>query len=113
MIELSAENEAVRTKNHAEPGASGNGASPLKFVGSQSGAIGGGHIMFEGQPGDVFASFEGELQREREEVLLAKVGDLVSEEPGVLSERCLNGDSQAICVQESNVRLGKKLCQCI
>ena len=61
----------------------------------------------------VLASFEGEFEREREEAPLTKVGDLVSEEPGVLSERCLSGDGKAICMQESNVRLSKELCQCL
>ena len=56
--------------------------------------------MFEGQPGDVFASFKGELEREREEVPLTKVGDLVCKEPGVFIERCLSGDGEAIGMQD-------------
>ena len=85
-MKLSVENEAVRSKNNAEPGASCNGASPLKKVGRHVGAIGGRHIMFERKPCNVFTTFKGELERKWEEVPLAKVGDLVRKEPGKVLE---------------------------
>ena len=111
MILLSAENETVKAKDDTKPSSSSNGAFPLKFVRGHVGAIGRGRIMLEGQPSDVFSSFEGEFEREREEVPVPKVRDLVCEEPGVLIERCLSGNGEAICMQESNVRLSKELRQ--
>ena len=111
LVLLSAEDETVRAKDDTKPSSPSNGALPLKFVRGHVGAIGRGHIMFEGQPSDVFSAFEGEFEREREEVPVPKVRDLVCEEPGVLIERCLGGDGEAICMQESNVRQSKELRQ--
>ena len=113
LIELSAEDEAIRAKDDTKSGASRYGTCPLKFVRSHVGTIGGGHIMLERRSGDVISSFKGELEGEGEKVPLTKVRDLVCEEPRVLSEGCLGGDGETVGMKKSHIRLNEELCKAL
>ena len=110
-MELSAEDEAIRAEDDTKSGAPRYGTCPLEFVGSHVGMVCRGNIVLERRAGDVISSFEGELKGEREKVPLTKVRDLVCEEPRVLSEGRLSGDSKTVSVKKSHVRLSEELCK--